>query len=415
MLETDLLIAFVFMAILFLRQIAILKQPNKINYAPLMLGIGAISSVVHFIAHPDTIDSILLMRESFFPFLVSLLLFIVMNILHQTQQSEKTRTQDEFLRVLVDEISGLKEFMLELQNRVDGSHKEDLRVQEEVRKKFKNDIKALDEIKINQDKFMGKFDEMESWHTEVSKGFEHFTDVQLPELDVVVHKHIDILRVAEQDHYNQITTILKKAVDSRCEMSEDIDELKLNISSMKNMSDDIARTITKHTLEQLSGVTKSYENQIIALKSHSESVKTSLYESDGALSGIREKSELIMKQMILSSKKMHELEQQNTGLKDIYSVLKSLINDVETVKSDYVKSQAQLSSIAREMSASKDEKIEIMKEQINSLGESLSAKIDESLEKLHEHYHIAEEDITKSVQLLTKKAQFKKGYGDFES
>ena len=39
----------------------------------------------------------------------------------------------------------------------------------------------------------------------------------------------------------------------------------------------------------------------------------------------------------------------------------------------------------------------------------------ESLEKLHEHYHIAEEDITKSVQILTKKAQLKKGYGEFES
>jgi chromosome segregation ATPase len=256
---------------------------------------------------------------------------------------------------------------------------------------------------------------MEAWHTEVSKGFEHFTDVQLPELDGVVHKHIDILRVAEQDHYNQITAILKKAVESRCEMSDDMEELKANIGGMKHMSDDIAKTITKHTLEQLSGVTKSFENQIISLKSHSEQVRTSLYEGENTLSGIREKSELIMKQMILSSKKMSELEQQNSGLQDIYSLLKSLIDDVEKVKSDYIKSQSQLSSIAREISVSKDENIEIMKRQIDSLGESLSKKIDESLEKLHEHYHIAEEDITKSVQILTKKAQLKKGYGEFES
>jgi hypothetical protein len=414
MYANDLIIAFVFMTILFLRQIAILKRPNKINYAPLMLGVGAISSVVHFIIHPNPADSILLLRESFFPFLVSLFLFIVMNIMHQKQQSDSAKTQDDFLRVLVDEISGLKEFMSDLQMRVNISHKEDLRVQEAVRQKFKDDIKALDSIKINQDKFAKKLDETQTWHAEVSKGFEHFTNVQLPELDNVVHKHIDILRVAEQDHYNQINIILKRAVDSRCDMSDDIEEVKSNISSMKTMSDDISKAITKHTLEQLSGVTKSFENQIIALKMHSESIQTALFEGDNTLSSIREKSELIMKQMILSSNKMSELEKQNSGLQDVYSVLKDLIRDIEIVKSDYVKSQSQLDSISKEISSSKDEKVNAMTEQIASLGEDLSKKIDESLEKLHEHYHIAEGDITQSVQMLAKKAQFKKGYGEFE-
>jgi len=415
MINNDLIIAFVFMAILFLRQIVILKQPNKINYAPLMLGIGGISSVVHFIVHPETTDFILLLRESFFPFLVALLLFIIMNILHQTQQSENKRTQDDFLRVLVHEISGLKEFMSDLESRVTDSHKEDLRVQEEVRKKFKDDIKALEEIKVNQDKFANKFDEMESWHTEVSKGFQHFTNVQLPELDDVVHKHIDILRVAEQDHYNQITTVLKKAVDSRYEISDDIEDVKSSISSMKNLSDDIASSITKHTLNQLSGVTKSFENQIISLKAHSEGVRTSLSEGENTLVSIREKSELIMKQMILSSRKMSDLEKQNSGLSDVYSAVKELMFDIEGVKSDYIKSQSQLGMISKEMATAKDEKIEIMKNQIDSLGEALSKKIDESLEQLHEHYHIAEGDITQSVQMLSKKAQLKKGYGDFES
>jgi hypothetical protein len=411
----DLLIAFAFMAILFLRQIAILKQPNKINYAPLMVGIGAISSVVHFIIHPDSTNTIMLLRESFFPLLVSLLLYIVLNILHQTQQSESARTQDDFLRVLVQEISGLKEFMGELENRVTASHQEDLIVQEKVRQKFKDDIRALEEIKLNQVKFINKFDEMEDWHEKVSDGFTHFTDIQLPELDNVVHKHIDILRVAEQDHYNQINATLKRAIDSRCEMSEDIEEVKENISKMRNLSGEIARSITKHTLEQLSGVTKSFENQITALKSHSEGVNTSLFETETTLTAIRAKSELIMKQMILSSKKMDKLQEQNSGMNNIYVNLKDLVLDVEMIKSDYVKSQAELSMIARDIATSKDEKINIMKEQIDFLGEALTNKIDESLEKLHEHYHITDGDITQSVQMLSKKAKLKKGYGDFES
>ena len=411
----DLLIAFAFMAILFLRQIAILKQANKINYAPLMIGIGAISSVVHFIIHPESTNIIMLFRESFFPLLVSLLLYLVLNILHQTQESESARNQDDFLRVLVQEISGLKDFMGELESRVKASHKEDLIVQERVRKKFKDDIKALDEIKLNQDRFVSKFDEMEIWHEKVSDGFAHFTDIQLPELDNVVHKHIDILRVAEQDHYNQINTMLKHAIDSRCEMANDMEELKENINNMTNLSGEIAKSITKHTLEQLSGVTKSFENQIIGLKSHSESINTSLSESETTLNTIRTKSELIMKQMILSSKKMDALEKQNSGIDTIYANLKELVLDVEMIKSDYVKSQAELHIISRDIAISKDEKINIMKKQIDSLGESLSLKIDESLEKLHEHYHIAEEDITQSVQMLSKKAKSKKGYEKFKS
>jgi hypothetical protein len=116
--DSNLLLAFAFMAILFLRQISILKQPNKINYAPLMIGIGAISSVVHFIIHPDITDVVLLLRESFLPLLVALLLYIVMNILHQTQQTQNARTHDEFARVITTQVSELKEFMADLEGRM---------------------------------------------------------------------------------------------------------------------------------------------------------------------------------------------------------------------------------------------------------------------------------------------------------
>lgn len=415
MFDNDLLLAFAFMALLFLRQIVILKQPNKINYAPLMIGIGSISSVVHFIIQPDTSDVIHLLRESFFPLLVALLLFIVMNILHQTQQSEIARAQEDFTKVLVSEVSQLKSFILELENRMSSAQEDDRIVQEETRTKFKNDIKALDAIQINQMKFVDKFDEMQAWHKGVSKAFEYFSEVQMPELDTIVHKHIDILRVAEQDHYNKLTSLLQNAVESRYDMSEDIDELKLKLASMKDLSDDIAKAITKHTLQQLSGVTKSFENQILALKSHTESVETSLNEGENRLISIRNQSEMIMKQMILSSKKMDELEKQNSGLHDIYSSMKSLIGDVEAIKSDYVKAQSQLSHIAKEIEYTNGEQVSQMKSKIDALSETLSLKIDDSLEKLHKHYHIAGEDITKSVQMLSKRAQFHKGYGDTES
>ncbi len=414
MFQNDVLVAFLFMAVLFLRQIVILRQPNKINYAPLMLGIGAISSVVHFITHPDTSNGVLLFRESLFPLLVALLLYIVMNILHQTQESENSKTQNEFTKVLVSEISQLKAFILELETRMSIAHKEDILVQEEIRSKIKDDIHTLDAIQGNQTKFFDKFNDMESSNTQVISGLKTFTQEQLPELNSVVHKHIDILRVSEQDHYNKLTSILDRAVKSRGDMSEEIESLKENINSIKNVSDDISKSIVNKTMDKLSGVTKAYESQIVLVKTHTEGIETSLREGETTLDNIRSKSEIIMKQMILSSKKMDDLTKQNSELSDVYSSLEALIKDIESIKSDYVKSQSQLSTISKEFEESRDVQVATMKVRIDDLSDTLSNKIDESLEKLHEHFHIADAEISQSVQMLAKRAQLKNGYTELD-
>lgn len=412
MFNSDLLLAFAFMGLLFLRQVVILKRPNKINYAPIMIGIGAIASLVHFIIHPDTTNVVLLIRESIFPFLVALFLYIVMNILHQTQVSQNSRTQEAFVKVLVSEITQLKEFILDIETKMNTSQESERLSQEEIRAKFREDIRVLDTIKFNQTKLIDKFDEMESWHKDVSKGFTYFTEMQLPELDNVVHKHIDILRVAEQDHYNKLNSLLQKAIESRIDMSDGIEELNVNISSIKNISNEIANNIIEQTLQQLSGVTKVFETQMLTLKSHTESIRTSLQEEENRLEAIKMQSEMIMKQMILSSNKMQELQSQNSDLHDVYTMLKDIIYDVELVKSDYVKSQSQLSLISKDLTQSKDIQILEISHKIDILSENFATKIDESLEKLHEHYNIADEEITQSVQILAKRAQLKNGYGD---
>lgn len=415
MFDVDLLLAFALMALLFLRQVSIAKEPNKINYAPLMIAIGAISSVIHFILQPDVRDVIHLLRESFFPLLVALLLYIVMNILHQTQVSQNARAQDEFTFMLITQMDQLKKFIAELEERMSLSAIQERQTQTEIREKFKQDINALDAIQTNQAKFLEKFDDLEAWHKDVSKEFEHFTAVQMPDLDNVVHKHIDILRVAEQDHYNQLKKMIESSLHAKQNISDEINKLQESMQSMKDLSDDIAKAITRHTLQQLSGVTKSFEGEITLLKSHAQSVKTSLSEGENTLGAIRVQSEMIMKQMVLSSTRMKELKEQNEGLYDIYSIIKELMNDMEAIKADYVKAQSQLSAISREFKEAENQQMEDMKKEIEALSNTFSAKIDNSLLKLHEHYHIAEEDITDSVKILAKKVQQQKGYKSLEN
>ena len=377
-----------------------------------MIGIGVASSIVHFIIHPEHQDFVLLLRESSFPILISLMLFVIMNIMHQTVESEQKALQHEFTKALIEQITQLKLYTSELESKMSASQKSDEEARAEVREQFTNDIKALEAIQTNQNKFLDKFDEIELWNKGVSRAFDNFTKVQMPGFDDVVHKHIDILRVSEQDHYNKLHSLLQRAVDSRMNMSNDLEEVKLSIENVSNLSTDISNTIIKNTISKLANVSEAFETELISLKSHSESLNTSLLESDSKIGNIRSQSEMLMRQMSLSSSKMDEIQEQNSSIHDLYTMMKSLMSDVEVIKSDYVKSQSQLTLVASEIKRSQQEEIDSVKEQMESLIVILIGKVDASLEKLHKHYHIASEDLSQSVQELTKRAQLKKGYGD---
>ncbi|QOP41127.1 hypothetical protein [Sulfurimonas marina] len=412
MLSTDFLVSFGFMALLFLRQVYILKQPNKINYAPLMLSIGFIATILHIITAPDNIDTFKLFRESLFPLLVSLVLFVIMNIMHQTQQSAVAKNQENFIKVLGSELSELKSFILELEKRMTLAQQEDREIQAQNIEKFKKDLVALDKIQSNQMKFVDMFGDVENSLGDVKKEYKYFSEVQLPELDRVVHKHIDILRVAEQEHYNNLKSIIEQDKENKTNFVQNIQEVKKTLEGLQNISHEIANSIIQQTLSQLSGVTKSYESQINLLRTHSEGIKTSLSEDDAILSNIRSQSELLLQQISLMANKMADFQQKQMVFNDVYKNIEGLISDIEAIKSDYVKAQSQLSNISLELLETKDQKVYEMKKNLDELSEVISKKIDESLEQLHEHYHIASKDITQSVQMLTKRAQIQKGYGE---
>jgi cytidylate kinase len=400
------------MGILFLRQISILKQPAKINYAPLMIGIGAISSVVHFITHPEYQDIVLLLRESSFTFLASLILYIIMNIMHQTVESEQKKVQHEFTLGLIEQITQLKKYTSELEEKMTQSQLSDVAAREEVRTKFKEDIKALDTIKSNQNRFLDMFDEMKLLNKGVEKAFKDFTDNQMPSLDKLLHKHIEMARISEQDHYNKLKALLQDVTQNKVDLSAELEDIRLGMLKVQNISKSISDSIVSNTISKIAVIAKAYEEQLKQLKSHTESLDTMLYESENKISNIAKNSEMLLTQMSLSTNKMSDIQEQSSRINEIYLKVKSLIDDIESTKEEYKKAQTQLSLLSHELRQSQDEDIQNIKEQIEALIKELTGKIDGSLEKLHKHYHIANEDLSQSVQMLTKKAQMLKGYGD---
>jgi len=316
---------------------------------------------------------------------------------------------------MVLQMAQLKEFAAEIETKLILSNQEEHTTKETLREQFKHDLKALDAIATNQAKFLDKFDELETWHKTTTESFENFTSVKLPELDSVVHKHIDLLRIAEQEHFNKITATLQRAMEQKNDFKAEFGEVIRNVQELRGLSSQIADAIVGGTLEQLAGVSKAFENQLLMLKSHAEALNTSLFEDENRLGTIKNHSEMIMKQMVLSSKKMGELQERSNELENLYVTMRALVADVEAIKADYVKSQAQLSLLSKEIRNAEDEHLAAMKEQVDALSENLTRKIEDSLDKLHEHYHIASEDITQSVKVLAKKAQLSRGYAQLEN
>ena len=399
MFDIDLLIALGFMALLFLRHVAILKKPNKINYAPLMVAVGTIATLIHFIIHPDPSDVVLLIRESLMPLLVAMILYIVMNILNQTKESQSAKLHDEFTKILVREITQLKEFILELESRMTEYSQEDRKIQQEIQEKFQTDIQSLDTIYANQVEFMKKFEKIEAYNENVNKAFSYFSEVEMPELNERLNKHIELLRVSEQDHYNKLTELLKKAGESRYDIAEDIESLKSMLESMKQLSDNVSKTIVEKTSARLASLTQEFEGEIVSLKLHAEGIKTALYEDESVLSSIRTQSEMIMKQMRLSANQMDELEKKNSMLVSVYGDMEDLLKDVEKIKADYVKAQSQLTQLFNELKNIKEQNSTDIKEML-----------EEFLQKLDKYYNTREEIITESVKMMVKKAQLQKGY-----
>lgn len=414
MFSSDLLISFAIMSLIFLRQISIVKDTNKISYAPMILGAGAIGSSIHVALNIETKPILLITQESLIFLSISTFFYLIVNILIQNQQSQKNKNELQITQNLIEQMEQLKELNIELEKKMILSKNDEILIQEEMRDRFRQDLKSLEQIQQNQQKFLEKFNEANNWHNEVMGAFQDFTQNQLPSLDTVVHNHIDILRVAEQDHFNKVKATLAKALESRVELQNELGSIHQALQGISQNSKLISDEIVKRSTKEISEAIGSFEKQILFVKSHADDINTSLYEDENRLKNIKEHSEIIMRQMVLSSNKMGELEDKTTKLNNIYLGMKSLLEDIEVLKSEYVKAQSQLTAIIKEFKASKDDDIDNIKDQMESLIVILTTKIDKSLEKLHEHYNIANEDISQSVKILAKKSQLKHSYQDIE-
>ncbi len=399
MFSIDLIITFAFMAVLFLRQIAIYKHPNKINYSPLLLGIGAIGSMAHLLLDPSHSDFYILFRESLLPMFFGLLLYIIMYILHQTQVGIQNRQRSDILSGFAIEVEHIKKNMEASEIRLQSLNITELEIKHILEKFSDIDFSSLKNIENNQKVFLEKFENIFHRQGEVLEKFERFTDEKMPDIDAVIHRHIDLLRIAEQDHYNHVQKALAKVIKEIQDMTPQ------TIISQ----DDINKVILK-TDNLLQQVVTDFERQMISLRAQSEGISTAMSESDNLVSNIREQEELIMSELVLSSKYMKELNERSHDIYGIYEPLLDLSKELRQIKADYISAKENLDTLSSTLQSVEEFQFEKMSKHIESLSKTLSDKIEQSLENLHEHYNIAQKDITKTVKELSSKVKMTQSY-----
>ncbi len=408
----DFIITYTVMALLFMRQVAVFKQPNKINYAPLLLGIGAIGSMVHLLLHPENENFLLLFRESLLPLFAGLMLFIIMNILQQAKQHRFVQTQQEFTHKLIEQVAQLQDYIGKLEvNQHLISAKEDLN-RDKMNDIFSKEHEALEAIQHNQQHFVEQIASIVKRQEEVFLRLETFTQKEIPDLDNVIHRHIDMLRISEQDHFNQIKDALAKVQMQRSEPmgGEAVEMIGNAIAKLESFQRESAASIARHAGTEFERMIGDLSRHLSMLKVKSESFSLALSEDEKVLEELRNQSELIMKQLLVSAKSMNEIVDNSERVRELYTPLNELVEEVEKVHSDYVKAKVQLDMLTSSLQSMDELQIEKMREHIEALSVNLSERIDNSLKKLHEHYHIAQKDISQTVKELSSKAKLQQSY-----
>jgi hypothetical protein len=277
---------------------------------------------------------------------------------------------------------------------------------EQMRSIFKEEIDALNVIQANQKLFVTKIESLLAQQHSATEKFEEFTLTELPGLDNVVHRHIDLLRISEQDHFNQLKHAIRLGSDENKEnlrKLEDIDERLSRIES-KGLGEHTTTILHK----ELGRIVQEFGRQLQTIGAKSEAMVTVLLENDAVLKGSREQSELIMQQMVLSAKQMREITLQSKELSDSLRPLGALFASAETLHHEFTDAKGELEELVRTLETYERQEVRAVRENLERVAAEASEQMRILTQSL-EQYQKTPID-TKNIQELSGRVKLHKSY-----
>ncbi|MDP2078618.1 MAG: hypothetical protein Q8N01_08275 [Sulfuricurvum sp.] len=408
MLQIDLLIAIVIMSLLFLRHINVYKDRNKINYTPIVIGIGMIMGLLHFVMMADSEGWLLALRESLLTVIVGVILSAIMSVMSQTQQASNHHEDNMRIQNMDDEVRELKALFSSLHGQMGQVTQMEDSTQVQLKSLFKEEIDALNIIQNNQKLFIQKIESILTKQQVAMEKFEEFTLNELPSLDNVVHRHIDLLRISEQDHFNQLKNAAKISSEDKKEVNEELMQIKSLLQKLQKSQS--MESVIMHLEEEFSRIIHDFSRNIQTIGAKSESIVTTLLENEKILIGSREQSELIMQQMVLSSNHMREMSQNSKELNESIKPLGHLFSAAELLHKEFIMAKSKLTELIVTLEGYEKQEHREMREHLENVANEAIAQMQLFTQMLSQqdqpHQHVS----PKEVLDLTHKVKLHQSY-----
>lgn len=405
MISVDLLISIIVMSLFFLRHTAVYKDPNKINYTPVVLALGIIGGLLHYILN-GAVDANVV-KESLVPFGVGIILSAIMGVMSQTVSSINTHEDRLRFGSLTEEMRSMASALSTLRERLDIVAQMESSTHDQIRHVFKEELDALNVIQSNQKLFVSKIESLLAKQQSAMEKFEEFTLSELPSLDNVVHRHIDLLRVAEQDHFNQLKSVVRTSCDEQKALHlqlKDLHDLLIHMSHNQ---------LPEHTIsilqKELDRIVNDFAHHIHVLGTKSEAIVTMLSDNDSLLRNSREQSELIMQQMVLSSKHMRETTIHSKELSESLKPLSRLFLSSETLYDEFINAKGKLNELIVTLESYEHQEFRSIRQSLEQVAAEATAQMQLWSQNLQKRESLPPVE-TKNVQELASKVKLHKSY-----
>ena len=408
MFEWDLLVAIALMSLLFLRHIAVYKDPNKINYTPIVLALGFVSGFLHFVMLGEGVQWLLVLREALLSVTLGIVLSAIMSVMSQTQRASGNALQNRQIQILIDDINELGQFFNIFDTALSRISAMENSTHEQLKNIFKEEIEALGSILNNQKFFIQKVESVLVQQQIAQEKFEVFTTSELPSLDNIVHRHIDLLRIAQTEHFNHIKHAMKQLDDAK---EQTHGELKMIYTAVQKLpktfsNDDITGSIEG----ELSKIITDFEHHMVTIGSKAQSIVMTLLENEALLEGSREQSEMIMQQMVLSSNNMREMNHTAKELGLTLRPISTMFESAQALSVEFSSAKSKLSELLITLESYEKHDIREMHENLENISNTAIANMGLLVENMKQYTQEKHNVSPQEVQELSQKVKLQQSY-----
>lgn len=398
--------------VLFWRQMAIFKLDKKINYAPVVIIVGAISSISMFVFSKGELKHDI--QYALMPLLISLIFYVVMYVMYQVKVNAYKAQQERHEKLLTLLISNIKEYFSILDGKLSTIESTEEQTLQAMQLALKNELSEFSEVFSRQNVISQKLEDMYKQQEEGLSAIQGFLKKDVVDFDTVIHRHIDVLRIAEQDHYHKLQSTINSMNESKDDssMQEAVKVLSMQLDEIENSFKDSAFSVVNEAKAKMNTMIESMNVGLQTTKQLGESVMLSTQEYESKLQELHKQAGSLLQKSDTIHESMEDTYAQSQKIRPVYASLNELISRLMDIYAEYKHAKKELTLVASELGNAEERHFELMDKKIDALSKEIHVKMDDSLRELKDHYHLADRDVTSTVKTLAAKAQLQKSYGE---